>query len=140
MADISKQTIIEVPNETVYKSVSDPHNAPHYISSITRIVSGPEGAAPSEGQVWRAEANFMGRRSTINLCLSALRPNQAGQFTIEGEPQATLTMRLANDEANTRTRISILLDVPSVPAILLNMLMGGLLEADMGRLKRILEG
>lgn len=139
MADISKQTIIEVPGETVFRYVSDPHNAPRYISSITRIVSGPEGA-PTEGQVWRAEANFMGRRSTINLCLSALRPNQAVQFTIEGDPQATLTMRLATDEANTRTRISILLDVPGVPAILLNALMGGLLESDMGRLKRILEG
>ncbi len=48
-------------------------------------------------------------------------------------------MRLATDQANTRTRISILLDVPGVPAILLNGLIGGLLEADMGRLKRILE-
>ena len=139
MADISKQVIIEVPNETVFKYVSDPHNAPRYITSITRIVSGPEGAT-SEGQVWRAEANFMGRRSTINLRLSALRPNSVVQFTIEGEPQATLTMRLATDEANTRTRISLLLDVPGVPAILLSALMGGLLEADMGRLKQILEG
>lgn len=139
MADISKQTIIEVPGETVFRYISDPHNAPRYISSITKITSGPQGV-PSEGQVWRAEANFMGRRSTINLCLSALRPNQAVQFTIEGDPQATLTMRLATDEANTRTRISLLLDVPGVPAILLNGLMGGLLEADMGRLKRILEG
>ncbi|HYO49153.1 MAG TPA: SRPBCC family protein [Chloroflexia bacterium] len=139
MADISKQTIIELPGETVFKYVSDPHNAPHYITSITRIVAGPQGA-PSEGQVWRAEANFMGSRSTINLRLTALRPNQLVQFTIEGDPQATLTLRLATDQANTRTRISILLDVPSVPAILLNMLMGGLLEADMGRLKRMLEG
>ncbi|HEX9991227.1 MAG TPA: SRPBCC family protein [Chloroflexia bacterium] len=139
MADISKQVIIEVPNETVFKYVSDPHNAPHYITSITKIVSGPQGA-PAEGQVWRAEANFMGRSSTINLRLTALRANQLVQFTIEGDPQATLTLRLATDEANTRTRISILLDVPSVPAILLNMLMGGMLEADMGRLKKILEG
>jgi uncharacterized protein YndB with AHSA1/START domain len=139
LADISKQAIIEVPGETVFKYVSDPHNAPRYISSITRILAGPQGA-PSEGQVWQAEANFMGRRSAINLRLTALRPNQLVQFTIEGDPQATLTLRLATDEANTRTRISILLDVPSVPAILLNMLMGGLLEADMGRLKKILEG
>jgi uncharacterized membrane protein len=139
LADISKQVIIEVPNETVFKYVSDPHNAPHYITSITKIVSGPQGA-PAEGQVWRAEANFMGRSSTINLRLTALRANQLVQFTIEGDPQATLTLRLATDEANTRTRISILLDVPSVPAILLNMLMGGMLEADMGRLKKILEG
>jgi hypothetical protein len=49
-------------------------------------------------------------------------------------------MRLEPERQGTSTRVSLLLDVPSVPDLFLNGLMGGLLSGDMARLKRQLEG
>jgi uncharacterized protein YndB with AHSA1/START domain len=138
LGDISKKALINAPIEAVFKYVSDPHNAPSFISSITRIISGPQGA-PSEGQVWQAEANFLGRRGYIRLRLAEMRPNQVVRFTIEGEPQATLALRLSPDDGARRTQVSLLLDVPSIPSIFLNGFMGGLLEGDIARLKRAVE-
>ena len=138
MGDISKKALINAPTEAVFKYVSDPHNAPSFISSITRILSGPQGT-PTEGQVWQAEANFLGRRGYIRLRLAEMRRNELVRFTIEGEPQATLLLRLSPDESAGRTQVLLLLDVPSIPGMFLNGLMGGLLEGDIGRLKRAVE-
>ena len=138
MGDISKKTVINAPAEVVFKYVADPRNAPTYITSITRITSGPQGT-PVEGQVWQAEANFLGKRGHIRLRLAQLLPNHTVRFTIEGEPQATLFLRLLPDESARSTHVSLLLDVPSVPGMFLNALMGGLLEGDMARLKSALE-
>jgi hypothetical protein len=125
--------------EQVYAYVADPRNAPNYISSIVRIMSGPEGQ-PQEGGQWRAEANFLGKRSAVALRLSRLTPNERVTFTIEGEPRAAVTLMLAPAAKGTGTHVSLLLDVPSVPEFLLNGLMGGLLTGDLARLKRTLEG
>ena len=65
MGEIAKQVTIDAPAKKVYSYVADPHNAPHYISSITRIISGPDGA-PVKGNVWRAEANFFGQTRLLN--------------------------------------------------------------------------
>ena len=138
MGDISKKTVINAPPEAVFRYVSDPRNAPTYISSITRIISGPQGT-PAEGQVWQAEANFLGKRGYIRLRLVEMRPNYSVRFAIEGEPQALLSLRLLPDESARSTQVSLLLDVPSVPTIFIGALMGGLLEGDMARLKSVVE-
>ncbi len=138
MGNINKQVVIGAPVEAVFKFVADPHNAPRYISSITGILSGPDGQ-PAEGQVWRAEAYFLGRRSLINLRLQELRRHHAVRFTIDGEPAATLAMNLVPQRGGKHTGVSLSMDVPSVPTILLHGLLGGLLAGDLERLKRILE-
>jgi uncharacterized membrane protein len=136
---LTRQTNISAPVGTVYTYVADPHNAPSYISSIARIMAGPEGQ-PHEGSQWRAEANFLGKRSVVSLRLSRLTANERVTFIIEGEPRAALTITLAPTANATGTHVTLLLDVPSVPDFLLGGLMGGLLTGDLARLKRTLEG
>ncbi len=139
MGDISKQTIIDAPVQAVFKYVSDPRNAPTYINSISRIVSGPEGM-PSQGQVWRAEATLLGKQSVINLRLHQLDPPHRVTFAIDSDPQAMLSLRLSQESGGqSRTRVAINLDVPKVPSIFLGAIMGNLLEGDMQRLKARLE-
>ncbi len=138
MGRLTRQTTVNVPVEKVFKYLSDPRNAPSYISSITRIISGPDGV-PQEGGLWRAEANFLGRRSVVALRLARLQTDSIVTFSIEGEPRAVLSMRLQPERQGTSTQVSLLLDVPSVPDLFLNGLMGGLLSGDMTRLKRQLE-
>ncbi len=134
MGRLTRQATINVPVEKVFAYVADPRNAPNYISSITRIASGPEGG------LWRAEANFLGSRSMVALRLARLQPNSLVTYSIEGEPRALLSMKLEPDGKGTGTQVSLLLDVPSVPDLFLNGLMGGLLSGDIARLKRALEG
>ncbi len=137
MGGLTRETTVGVPAGEVFSFVADPHNAPRYISSISRIESGPQGT-PKEGQVWQAEANFLGRRSTVTLRLAALHTNELVKFSIEGEPQATLTLRLAAEGQNS-TAVSLHLDAPTIPGVFLSGLMGNLLAGDMARLKELLE-
>ena len=139
MGRLTRQTTIDVPVERVYSYVADPRNAPNYISSIARIVSGPDGP-PQEGGLWRAEANFLGKRSTVALRLARLHTDNQVTFSIEGEPRAALSMKLESIGKGTGTHVALLLDVPSVPDLFLGGLMGGLLSGDMARLKKTLEG
>ncbi len=139
MGRLTRQTNIDVPVEKVFAYISNPRNAPEYISSITRIVSGPDGQL-HEGSLWKAEANFLGRRSLVALRLARLQAGSMVAFRIEGEPSATLAMKVEPDKKGTGTQVSLMLDVPSVPDLLLGGLMGGLLSGDMSRLKRALEG
>ena len=137
MGDISKKTQIEAAPSTVYKYVSDPCNAPHYISAIISV--DPESHdKPAEGQVWRAEANFMGKRRNINLRIVELSPNSLVRFSIDSDPAANLSMKLtANGDSVTEATLEV--DVPGVPGILLNGIMGSMLSGDMTRLKATLE-
>lgn len=137
MGRLSREINIGVPAKQIYAYVSNPRNAPAFISSISRIVSGPEGA--QEGGLWRAEANFLGRRSTVALRLARLEPDSVVAFNIEGEPRAVLAIVLVPSRDGASTRVSLTLDVPSVPDIFLGGLMGSLLSGDMTRLKRLLE-
>ncbi len=139
MGRLTRQTTIDVPVQKVFDYISDPRNAPYYISSITRILSGPDGQ-PREGGLWRAEANFLGRRSLVALRLARLQTDSLVTYSIEGEPRALLVMKVEPDHKGTGTHVSLLLDVPSVPDLFLSGLMGGLLSGDMSRLKRALEG
>lgn len=139
MGRLIRKTDIAVPVERVYTYVADPRNAPNYISSISRIVSGPDGP-PQEGGLWRAEANFLGKRSVVALRLARLHADSQVTFSIEGEPRAVLSMKLEAAGKGTGTHVALLLDVPSVPDLFLNGLMGGLLSGDMARLKKTLEG
>ena len=139
MGRLIRKTTIDVPVEQVYAYVADPRNAPNYISSIARIVAGPEGP-PQEGGLWRAEANFLGKRSVVALRLTRLQANSQVTFSIEGEPRAVLSTKLEPVGDGTGTHVALLLDVPSVPDLFLNGLMGGLLSGDMARLKKTLEG
>lgn len=143
MGDIVKQTVIEAPVRKVYDYVVDPHNAPLYISSITSIISGPEGT-PAKGDVWKAEANFFGQKHLINLRLNSMSQDKGVRFLLEGDPEAVLVLKLAatdnpSNNSSDRTSVSLSLDVPSVPGLFLNAMLGGMLGEDMARLKRNLE-
>jgi hypothetical protein len=140
LGDIVKQAVIEAPVRKVYNYVVDPHNAPRYISSITRIVSGPEGE-PARGDAWRAEANFFGQNHLLDLRLDSMSVDKGVRFVLEGDLAAVLVLRLTpagNKEAN-QTSVNLSLEVPSVPGLLLNAMLGGMLAEDMARLKRNLE-
>ncbi len=138
MGDLTKQTTINAPIAGIFKFAADPHNAPGYVSSIKRIISGPTDN-PSVGQTWQAEANFLGRDVQVTVRLTDLVEPQLVRFVLEGEPQSIMTLRLAQDDNPSQTRVSLTLEVPSVPTILLNGLMGGLLAGDVERLKGRME-
>lgn len=138
MGGLTKETVVAVPAERVFSYVVDPHNAPRYISSITSILSGPEGTQ-KQGDTWRADVNFLGRRATVLLRLAELQMGHLVKFAIEDELHATLTLRLAPRTDVGHTAISLRLEVPSVPDLFLNALMSNLLSGDMTRLKNILE-
>ncbi len=138
MGDISKKVDIKASQDAVYKYVSDPCNAPRYISAIISVEEGSH-QAPAVGQVWGAEANFMGKRRSINLRIEELRPNSLVRFSIDSDPAANLSMTLS-PAGSGETEAALEVDVPGVPGILLNGVMGGMLASDMGRLKTILEG
>jgi uncharacterized membrane protein len=138
LGEIVKQVVIEASAKKVYSYVADPRNAPHYISSITRIVAGPDGA-PAKGNVWRAEANFFGQKRVLNLRLDEMVANRAVRFALDGDPQALLLLRLSPDGDSGHTAVSLTLEVPSVPTVFLNALLGRLLSDDLERLKTNLE-
>jgi hypothetical protein len=138
LGELTREITIAAAVEEVFDYVADPHNAPRYISSITRIVSGPEGS-PSVGQRWKAEANFLGQNTSIMLRLAALQPNRGVRFFLEGERPAALSLTLVGSKPVGYTKVLLSLEVPSVPTFLLAGLMGGLLSADLSRLKSQLE-
>jgi hypothetical protein len=137
MGDISKKTEIKTSQEVAYEYVSNPCNAPHYISAIISVDSGSHDG-PAEGQVWHAEANFMGKRRSINLRIEQLRPNSLVRFSIDTDPAANLEMKLTPSSSGV-TEAALEVDVPGVPGFLLNGVMGGMLSGDMARLKKVLE-
>ncbi len=138
MGEIRKQIGINVPVKQVFGYVADPRNAPRYISSITRVISGPEGE-PSVGQVWKAEADFLGQKRLLDLRIDTLIPYRLVRFVLEGEPGAVVQLRLTAHESTPGTMVDLSLDANGVPALLLNALLGGLLGQDMIRLKRLIE-
>ncbi len=138
MGEIVKQIVIDAPANKVYRYVVDAHNAPLYISSITRIISGPDGT-PAKGDVWKADANFFGQQRVLNLRLDALSVDKAVRFVLEGELEATLLLRMSAGSSPSSTAVSLTLEAPSVPAILLGALLGGMLGEDLARLKRNVE-
>ena len=137
MGDISKKTQISAAPDVVYRYVSDPCNAPRYISAIISVDEGSH-SSPAEGQVWRAEANFMGKRRNINLRIEELRPNRLVRFSIDSDPAANISMRLTPWNGKG-TEAELEVEVPGVPGILLSGVMGGMLSGDMGRLRAIME-
>jgi uncharacterized membrane protein len=135
---INRDVVIDAPVGTVYKYVSDPRNAPNYISSIKRIASGPD-LPPEEGQVWVAEADFLGSKHRLNLRVANLTPEAEVRFALEGSLQGEVALLLTPSPRNTRTAVALYLEVESAPALLLNALIGALLADDMQRLKHLLE-
>jgi hypothetical protein len=138
MGQLTRQTAIEASAERIFDFAADPHNAPRYISSIKAVLSGPKGR-PEIGQNWQAQANFLGRPAHIILELARLERPHTIVFTLIGEPEAVLVLRLGPAGRQDSTAVSLTLDVPSVPTFLLQGLMGGLLAGDMARLKTIIE-
>ena len=138
MGEIHKQITVDAPVKAVYAFVSDARNAPKYISSIKKVISGPEGA-PAAGQVWRAEANFLGQDRPLNLRVAELVPNKLVRFALDGDPQAVVQLRLAPEANSDATYVDLSLDATGIPTILLNAVLGGLLGQDMLRLKHLLE-
>lgn len=138
MGEINKQINIAASVKSIYAYVSDPRNASKYISSITRVISGPEGE-PSAGQVWRAEADFLGQKRLINMRIGELVPNKLVQFILEGEPEAVVVIKMTGDRAREHTSVALSLDANGVPTLFLNALLGNLLSQDMVRLKKLME-
>jgi len=138
MGRINRDIVIDAPSELVYGYVSDPRNAPKYISSITKIVSGPAGR-PEVGQKWVAEADFLGGNHMLDLRIVQLVPNESVGFSLEGSINAEVSILLTASPRNTRTAVALYLGVESVPSLLLTGLLGGLLSEDMQRLKLALE-
>jgi uncharacterized membrane protein len=138
LGEINKQITVDAPVKMVYAFVSDARNAPKYISSIKRVISGPEGG-PAPGQVWRAEANFMGQDRLLNLRVAELVPNKLVRFALDGDPEAVVQLRLTQQESTQSTHVALSLEAVGIPSILLGAVLGGLLSQDMLRLKRLLE-
>jgi hypothetical protein len=91
------------------------------------------------GQTWQVEANFLGRPVNLPLRLLKLEPNHLVTFALEGDPEAILQLRLAEGDNPSQSRVSLSLEVPSVPGVLLTGFMGSLLAGDMTRLKSQME-
>jgi hypothetical protein len=138
LGHLTKQLVVHSPIETVFSFVASPWNAPKYISSIKRIIDGPNGA-PTVGQTWRAEVHFLGQHNIIELRMRALHSPGLVRFSIAGEPEATLSLRLTGAPTGKATAVALTLEVPSVPSILLGILMNPLLTADIERLRDILQ-
>jgi uncharacterized protein YndB with AHSA1/START domain len=138
LGHLSAATQIEVSPSRVFSFVSDPANAPRYISSIRRVWGGPEEGLAA-GQRWHAEAVFMGKPARIILRLDSLRHDEAVAFSLQGDLPAVLEIRLRGLNGGKSTGVSMRLSAPSVPGLLLQAIMGGLLNADLARLKALLE-
>lgn len=138
MGEIVKSIDVDAPAKEVYSYVLEPWNAPKYISSITKVLSGPQGE-PKKGQVWLAEANLLGKTHQVNLRLDDAVDGRAVRFVLEGDPQAILVLQLKPDGKRDTTGVTLTVEVPGVPTIFLNALLGGLLDADLARLKKNLE-
>jgi uncharacterized membrane protein len=138
LGELSRQIVIGAPVDRVYQYVSDPRNAPRYISSINRILSGPEGPV-AMGQTWKAEAHFLGQPRLLNLRVAQLVPNSRVQFVLDGDPQASLLLRLVGDDEGQNSAVSLTIDVVGVPTLLVTAVLGALFTEDLKRLKNILE-
>ena len=73
------------------------------------------------------------------LRLLEMVPGRSVKFALEGEPPATLDLRLDVGDNPAQSRVSLTLEVARVPSILLTAVMGTLLAGDMARLKAALE-
>ena len=138
MGELTKQITINATPERVFEFVSDAYNAPRYISTITRVDSGPKGKA-AIGQTWEAGVNFLGRPVNRTLRLLDLASPKLMRVALEGEPQATLTISIAPGDAPLQSRVSLTLEAPSIPTFLLETVTGALLTEDVERLKKLLE-
>ena len=137
MGSISNDIKIEVTPSQAFKYVSDPHNAPRYISAIRRIEFGPTGT-PIEGQVWRAEAELLGKVRPIDLKLAELRLGRFVRYTISGDPPVEISIKVRPD-GDDRTEVELTVESESFPSILMNAVLGNMLSGDLRRLKAILE-
>lgn len=137
MGHLQKHGVIDAPPAAVYRYVADVRHAPQFIGAITRITSGPDGQAVV-GQRYGADATFMGQPAALTLRVLELAPDHTVRLALEGDPAATLTLRLAPARNGQATRVDARLDVPAVPGLLLQMVMGGMLDDSMTRLERAL--
>jgi uncharacterized protein YndB with AHSA1/START domain len=137
MGHLQKHGVIAAPPATIYHYVADVRHAPQFISAITRITSGPDGPA-LVGQRYGADATFMGQPAVLTLRVLELVPDHTVQLALEGDPAAVLTLRLTPTRNGQATRVDARLDVPAVPGLLLQMVMGGMLDESMTRLEQAL--
>jgi uncharacterized protein YndB with AHSA1/START domain len=137
MGHLQKHGVIAAPPAVVYRYVADVRHAPQFISAITRITSGPDGPA-LVGRRYGADATFMGRPADLTLRVLELAPDHTVKLALEGDPAAVLTLRLTPTRNGQATRVDARLDVPAVPGLLLQMVMGGMLDESMTRLEQAL--
>jgi len=138
LGEIVKSIEVNAPAKKVFSYVVDPWNAPHYISSITRVISGPRGT-PTKGQAWRAEADLLGKTHEVDLRLDDTVADRAVRFVLDGDPPAVLVLQTKPDGTREKTEVVLTLEVKSVPTIFLTALLGSMLDDDLARLKKNLE-
>lgn len=139
MGNVQKQGVIEAPAEAIYHYVADVQHAPDYITAFTEVISGPEPPGPpAVGQRYRVRASFLGNNVVLGLRLARLEPGRLVQLAMEGQPSGTISIELTPQAGDQGTQVTATLDSPQFNSIMLNMVMGGMLEEAMTRLQRAL--
>jgi hypothetical protein len=139
MGTVQKQGLIQAPVEAIYNYVASVQHAPDYITAFTEVISGPEPPGPPVvGQRYRVRASFLGNNVVLGLRLARLEPGHLVQLAMEGQPSGTITIELTPQPGDQGTQVSASLDTPQFNSIMLNMVMGGMLEEAMTRLQRTL--
>jgi hypothetical protein len=139
MGSVQKQGVIEAPVEAVYNYVASVQHAPDYITAFTEVISGPDPPGlPTVGQRYRVRASFLGNNVVLVLRLARLEPGRLVQLAMEGQPSGAITIELVPQPGGQGTQVSATLDTPQFNSIMLNMVMGGVLEEALNRLQRTL--
>ena len=141
MGNVQKHGRVHAHPDAVYAFVADVLNSPQYITAFTQVLSGPEPPGPpSIGQRYRVQASFLGNNVPLTVRLSHLLPGRLVQMTLEGNPNGTITIQMAPTADGTGTDVTTSLDAPAFNSMMLNMVMGGVLEEGLHRLNRALQG
>lgn len=141
MGNVNKHGLVRATPETVYHYVADVAHAPEYISAFTHVLSGPEPpGAPTVGQRYRMQASFLGNHVVLGLRIAKLEPGRLVELAMEGNPSGHLRIHLTPEYDGAATKVEASLDTPAFNSVMLNMVMGGVLEDALHRLNRTLRG
>jgi hypothetical protein len=139
VGNVTKHGLVRATPESVYDYVADVAHAPEYISAFTHVISGPDPAgSPAVGQRYRVQASFLGNHVVLGLRVAKLEPGRLVELAMEGNPSGHLRIHLTPAHDGAATQVEATLDTPAFNTIMLNMVMGGVLEDALHRLNRTL--
>jgi hypothetical protein len=139
MGNVQKHGAVAAPAEAIYQYVADVQHAPDYITAFTEVISGPEPPGPpTVGQRYQVRASFLGNNVVLGLRVARLEPGRLVQLALEGQPSGAITIELTPHPGGQGTQVTATLDTPQFNSMMLNMVMGGMLEEAMHRLQRAL--